>query len=178
MTRQRYHLYAAGLTAVALTGALLTFHGCSAQIPDGQVQLAVGGDGSSSPISDLPFIDATTNAQLLGELLAKPTALGETTALQIRLPPPHNGDLTNSLVRVIGETDSPHVVFRSDALVRLGLLGRSPGPDFFTAFVTLSPAELQRLQAEAARIASGAFGRPTPETMLFSGRSPVARTNF
>src|SRR4051812_46984191 len=163
MTRQRYHLYAAGLTAVALTGALLTFHGCSTPPPEGQVQLAVNGEGST-PISDLPFIDATTNAQLLGELMAKPTALGETTALQIRLPPPHNSDLASSLVRVIGETDSPQVVFRSDALARLGVIGRSPGPDFFTAFATLSPAELQRLQGEAARIASGAFGRPTRET--------------
>src|SRR5262245_28341914 len=111
MTRQRYHLYAAGLTAVALTGALLTFHGCSAQTPDAEVQLAVSGDGTSTPISSLPFVDATTNAQLLGELLAKPTTLGETTALQVRLPPPHNSELANSLVRVIGETDSPHALF-------------------------------------------------------------------
>jgi hypothetical protein len=177
MTRQRYHLHAAGLIAVALTVSLPTLYGCSRQAPEGQVQQAVE-NGSSTPISQLPFIDASTNAQLLGELLGKPTALGETTALQIRLPPPHNSQLTNSLVRVIGETESPQVVFRSDTLVRLGLLGRSPGPDFFTAFSTLSQSELARLQSDAAQIASGAFGRPTPETVLFSGRTAVARTNF
>jgi len=175
--RQRYHLYAAGLLAVALTGSMLTVHGCSTRTSEGQVQQALD-NGSSTPISQLPFIDASTNPQLLGELLARPTRLGETTALQVPLPPPHNSALANSLVRVIGETDSPQVVFSSDALVRLGLLGRSPGPGYFTAFVTLSSSELARVQNDVAQIASGAFGRPTTETVLFSGRSPVARTNF
>ena len=133
--------------------------------PIRQVQLAVTGDGSSTPIAELPFIDATSNAQLLGELLARPTGLGETTALQVRLPPPQHPELASSLVRVIGEADSPHVVFRSDALARLGAIGKSPGPDFFTAFVTLSPAELDRLQAR---------GRPESRPERSAGR-PASR---
>src|SRR5262245_16570791 len=114
MIRQRHYLNGAGLIAVALAGSLLAPPGCSDENSDRRVQLAVTGDGSTTPISELPFVDATTNPQLLGELLARPTGLGETTALQVRLPPPHNRELASSLVRVIGETDSPHVLFRSD----------------------------------------------------------------
>ena len=179
MQRQRFHLETGVLSALILTGATLALHGCSgepAETTGEEVQAAE--NGTSTPMSQLPFIDAASNATLLGELLDKPTALGETTALQIKLPPPHNGELANSLVRVIGEVAHPHVVFRSDALVRLGLLGKSPGPDFFTAFVTLSPNELSRLQANAAQIAKGTFGRPTRESVLFSGRNAVARTSF
>ena len=179
MTRQRRHLGTASLSALALGGSLLALHGCSTKTTDAErVQGAVTGDGSTTPISQLPFVDATTNAQLLGELLARPTALGETSALQVRLPPPHNQALASSLVRVIGEVASPHVVFRSDALARLGVIGKSPGPDFFTAFVTLSPRELDRLKGEAGQLAAGAFGKPTRESVLFSGRAAVARTNF
>ena len=181
MQRQRFHLETGLLGALVLTGATLALHGCSGDAPeatDEETQAATTGEGGSTPLSELPFIDAASNAQLLGELLDKPTALGETTALQIKLPPPHNGELASSLVRVIGEVDHPHAVFRSDALVQLGLLRKSPGPDFFTAFVTLSPDELSRLQAGAAQIARGVFGRTTRESVLFSSRSPVARTNF
>jgi hypothetical protein len=124
------------------------------------------------------MIDATASAQLLGELLAQPTALGETTALQVRLPPPANQSLVGSLVRVIGDTSNPHVLFRSDALVQLGLLGKSPGPNFFTAFVTLSASELDTLQRNSQQIASGAFGQTTNESVLFSGRAAFARTVF
>src|SRR6185295_3880710 len=128
MQRQRFHLETGVLSALVLTGATLALHGCSgepSETTDEEVQAATGENGSSTPISQLPFIDAATNADLLGELLDKPTELGETTALQIKLPPPHNGELASSLVRVIGEVAHPHVVFRSDALVRLGLLGKS-----------------------------------------------------
>ena len=176
--RRRYDLGITWLGTLALTGSMLAFGGCTAETGTERVQSAVTGDGSSTPLSQLPFIDATTNAQLLGELLAKPTTLGETTALQVRLPPPHNRELASTLVRVIGETDSPQAVFRSDALARLGIIGKSPGPDFFTAFVTLSASELDRLKRDSSQIASGAFGKPTRESVLFSGRAAVARTNF
>src|SRR3954469_25294398 len=137
----RRHECVLGLSMLALLG-------CAAEKASESVQSAVTGDGTTTPIAQLPFIDAATNAQLLGDLLARPTALDETTALQVRLPPPHNRALASSLVRVIGETDSPHVLFRSDALATLGVIGKSPGPDFFTAFATLSPAELKRLQGD------------------------------
>src|SRR5215470_6194196 len=130
MQRQRFHLETGLLSALVLTGATLALPGCSgdtSEATDEETQAVTTGEGGSTPLSQLPFIDAASNAQLLGELLDKPTALGETTALQVRLPPPHNGDLATSLVRVIGEVDHPHVVFRSDALARLGVIRTSPG---------------------------------------------------
>jgi hypothetical protein len=135
-------------------------------------------DGISRSISALPFIDATSNAELLGELLREPTALGETTALQVRLPQPANASLAGSLVRVVGDVNNPHVLFRSDALVQLGLLGTSPGPDFFTAFATLPPQELATLKANQDIIARGSFGPTTTESVLFSSRSATSRTSF
>ncbi len=183
--RRRFLLASACLSAAALSGAVLALHGCSGEGTDESGSAVTVGsgsatvpDGTSTPISALPFVDAASNAQLLGELLAKPTALGETTALQVRLPPPTNQSLAGSLVRVIGDVNNPHVVFSSDALVQLGLLGKSPGSDFFTAFATLSSDELSKVQSNQRQIASGAFGQTTSESVLFSGRAATARTSF
>src|ERR1041384_7080029 len=117
MQRPRFRFHPAASSAVAL--AALALPACSsdpASEPPGdpaptgeQAQAATTDDGGSTPISDLPLIDAATNATLLGELLARPTTLGETTALQIKLPPPHNRELASSLVRVIGEVTAPHM---------------------------------------------------------------------
>jgi hypothetical protein len=190
MKKQRFVLASACLGAAALSGALLALHGCSGETTGEQDQHAIGSgtdtpvpvpaptDGASRPISELPFITAASNAQLLGELLDKPTALGETTALQVRLPPPTNQDLGGSLVRVIGDVNNPHVLFSSDALVRLGLLGKSPGPDFFTAFATLTSDELSKVQANQRDLASGRFGQTTSESVLFSSRAATSRTSF
>jgi hypothetical protein len=191
MKKQRFVLASACLGAAALSGAVLALHGCSGEATGEQGQPAVtcgpdgcgsgssiGSDGISTPISALPFVNAAGNAQLLGELLDKPTALGETTALQVRLPPPTNQDLGGSLVRVIGDVNNPHVLFSSDALVRLGLLGKSPGPDFFTAFATLTSDELTKVQSNQRQIASGAFGQTTSESVLFASRAATARTSF
>jgi hypothetical protein len=192
MMKQRFLLASACVGAATLSGALLALHGCSGS-GDGtgeQDQHAIGSgtdtpvpvpvpsDGSSRPVSELPFVNAASNPQLLGELLDKPTALGETTALQVRLPPPTNPDLGGSLVRVIGDVNSPHVLFNSDALVRLGLLGKSPGPDFFTAFATLSSDELTKVQNNQRDLASGRFGQTTSESVLFAGRAATSRTSF
>jgi len=176
---QNIKLAAAGLLTASAMGAVLAITGCADGPPDeGQTEAAATeGDGTTTPISKLPFIEATTNAQLLGELLDKRTELGETTALHVRLPPPHNKDLADSLVRVIGETSNPHVLFRSDALAELGLISKSPGKEFFTAFATLPPEQLDLLKKNQDEIASGAFGKPTNESVLFDGRTAVARTN-
>jgi hypothetical protein len=187
MHRSRFRFHPAASSALAL--AALALPACGNDpvgeppgepvAPTGeQAQAAITDDGGSTPIANLPLIDAASNATLLGELLARPTTLGETTALQIKLPPPHNRELASSLVRVIGEVTAPHMVFRSDALARIGVIGKSPGPDFFTAFVTLSPDELAKIQRNEDQIASGAFGDTTRDSVLFSGRSAVARTNF
>jgi len=128
----------------------------------------------------------------VAERLATPTTLGETTALHVRLPPPLGnlaGDpepqpldpepqpnLSASLVRIVGPIDSPQVLFRSDALAQLGVIAKSPGPDFFTAFATLSLQELDKLKQNQDQIASGKFGPTTTESVLFAGRSAIGRT--
>jgi hypothetical protein len=196
MMRPRFFLASACLGAAALSGAILALHGCSGEGTGELGQPAVicgpGGcagsastgsgsatvDGISNAIGALPFVDAAGNAQLLGELLGKPTALGETTALQVRLPPPSNPTVAGSLVRVIGDVDNPHVLFSSDALVRMGVLGKSPGPEFFTAFASLTSDELGKIQSNQRQIASGAFGQTTSESVLFSSRAATSRTSF
>src|ERR1041384_3700953 len=177
---QKIQLGATGLAALSVAGAMLAITAC-ADAPQGhedQTQAAATEGGTVTPISKLPFVDSVKNPQLLGELLSKTTPLGETTALHIRLPPPHNKELAQSLIRVIGETASPTVVFRSDALAQLGLLDKSPGSEFFTAFVTLPPDELERRRKGQDEIESGRFGKTTNESVVFDGRSAVARTTF
>jgi len=179
MNRQQIHLGASRLAIVSLVATALAVNGCSSDPTDTEEQsqaATVPVNGTSTPIAQLPFVDSVTNTQVLGELLAKTTPLGETTALHVRLPPPQNRDLANSLVRVIGETTNPQVVFRSDALAQLGVLAKSPGPDFFTAFATLAPAELDRLKQNQAQISSGAFGQTTNESVLFNHRAAIGRT--
>jgi hypothetical protein len=166
------------LGALAWTGAMLVAVGCADEppLPTSDVEAAATVDGTITPISRLPLIDSTTHPELLATLLARPTELGETTALHVKLPPPRHRALADTLVRVIGDPASPHVLFRSDALVQLGVLRESPGRDFFAAFVTLGPEELDLLARNQAEITAGAFGRPTSESVVFSGRSAIGRT--
>jgi hypothetical protein len=186
MLKQHTRIDAACLRGLVLAGAMLALHGCSSDPDtDSEEQPAVTpapeptpapGPGSSSPISQLPFVDAAANTQLAGEVLAQATALGETTALHVRLPPPRNTALTNSLVRIVGETGNPQLLFRSDALRQLGVISTSPGSDFFTAFSQLSKDELTKSRSDQDQIAAGAFGQTTTESVLFSGRGATART--
>jgi hypothetical protein len=178
-SQQKIHLGASGLAALSAAGLALVLHGCTSDPPDpeGQAPAAVTAeDGSSTPISQLPFIDSAANPQLLGQLLAKPTPLGETTALHVRLPPLQNRELEGTLVRVIGPAESPQVLFRSDTLAQLGVIEKSPGKEFFTTFATLSPTQLDLLKRNQEEIASGAFGETTSESVLFSGRAASGRT--
>jgi hypothetical protein len=109
MTRNHIDLGAAILRALALAGVALggCFEDSATPDTDEASQAAGAVDGSSTPISQLPFVDGAGAPQLLGELLAKPTALGETVALHVRLPPPNNPQLAQSLVRVVGSPESP-----------------------------------------------------------------------
>jgi hypothetical protein len=181
--QQKIRLGASCLAAACVAGAALTVNGCSAELPEQTApsQAATGSGsgvntGSSTPISQLPFIDSASSARVLAELLGKVTALGETTAVHVRLPPPRNPDLAGSLVRVVGPPDSPQVLFSSDALKQLGISGQSPGKDFFTAFASLSSSELDKVKQNEDDIASGRFGQTTTESVVFSGRGARART--
>ena len=165
--------------AASITGALLAIHGCSAESPEQdrtQGAVTAAADDGTSPIAGLPFIDSSTNVQLVGEQLAKPTASGETTALHTRLTAPLNKDLTDSLVRIVGATDDPQIMIQTDALVKLGVIAQSPGKEFFTSFASLTQDQLGVLQRNQEEIKSGKFGQPTNESVLFDGRTAIGRT--
>jgi hypothetical protein len=177
MTRpQLPPLAALSRTALAACVALAA-HGCTADPPteDHIVQPAVA-DGSTTPIAQLPLVANTASFQVLGELLAKATPAGETTALHVRLPPPSRSELAPSLVRVVGDVANPQLMISSDALLRLGAISRSPGPEFFTTFGTLPASELDGIKTQQAALASGAFGKTTSESVVFSGRTATGRT--
>jgi hypothetical protein len=161
---------------LALAGAAFALEGCSGEPPPDEAEITSHVDEGSVAISSLPFVDAASNTRVLAELLAKPTELGETTALHVRLPPPQNRELQDSMVRVIGQPESPQVLFRSDVLAQLGVIKQSPGKEFFTAFSTLPPEQLEVQARNLEQIASGVFGQTTEETVVFEGRSAVART--
>jgi hypothetical protein len=182
MNRIQIHLDVPRLGALSLLGAMLALHGCSGDPEtsntDEPVQATTNAaeDGTSTPISQLPVLDSTTITKHLVEPLAKPTALGETTAVHVRLPPPDNRALTDSLVRVVGDPSNLQLLFRSDVLAQLGVIPKSPGKDFFTSFSTLPSAELDRLQRDQQEIASGVFGQTTNQSVVFAGRSAAGTT--
>jgi hypothetical protein len=130
--------------------------------------------GEVIPLDKLPFVEPLLVADSFVQRLAKPTPHGENVALHVRLPPPSNPKLEGSLVRVLGEPDSPLVLFSSDALVKIGKLDKSPGSEFFTTFLQLDERELdRRLTTEKA---FEAMGDPGKTTLVFAGRTPVAVT--
>ena len=177
MKRQRNMYLGVSCLVASLAGGLLASNGCAGEDPPqteaaSQAATAVC---DSTAITRLPFLPGYYR-RILGQLLAKPSVLGETTAIHVQLPPPLNKELTNSLVRIVGPTDSPQVLFKSDALVQLGVLDQSPGKEFFTAFATLPPDQIATLKRNQDQIASGAFGEATTESVVFQGRSAIGRT--
>lgn len=106
--------------------------------------------------------------------LPRESAAGN-VALHFKPAAARNRELDRSLIRVIGDLDSPLVLFRSDALVQLGHLRESPGPDFFTAVVELDAEQLRedaRFEQDLAR----AVHEGTNQVIVFQGRSPIALT--
>jgi hypothetical protein len=185
MNQRQMDLERPCLAAASLMGAALALAGCSGPppaAPEPQERLAIDPvaapdpDGTIEPIDKLPALAGGDPRQVLAELLAKPTVLGETTALHMRLPPPRDPKLADSLVRVLGPATSPQIVYRSDALAQLRVIPKSPGSDYFTAFGSLSPDELATLKRNQDEIASGVFGETTTESVVFAGRSPIGRT--
>ncbi|NPC68580.1 hypothetical protein HPP05_02320 [Corallococcus exiguus] len=162
---------------IAVLGAVLAVSGCAkdpAQEPSRQ-DAAEESRGSSTSLGELPLVPGLSVAGTFVQKLEQPTSLGETTAVHVKLPPPANRLLSDSLVRVVGDPARPTVLFHSDTLARLGAIPSSPGPDFFTLFARLPDSELERRQENERRLASGELGPTTRETVLFNGRHPVAR---
>jgi len=131
-------------------------------------------EGESISRESLPTLGADEVVDTFMQRLPTPTPLGENMAVSMRLPAPANAELLDSHVRVFGGDQHPILTFRTDVLVELGVLPSSPGPDFFTAFVTFDASELeQRLQTEQALASRDGV---TEHTLVFKGRSPFAIT--
>ncbi|WP_244237082.1 hypothetical protein [Corallococcus llansteffanensis] len=118
-------------------------------------------------------MDGLSVTGTFAQKLERPTPLGETTAVHVKLPPAVDPRLEGSLVRVVGTPEDPVVLFRSDTLAELGAIPSSPGPEFFTRFAQL--ADPERREASEPRGAGGESGEVTRETLLFNGRHPTAR---
>lgn len=172
--------------ALWLTGTLLAASGCTQVTTPPEAQALSSASAAArgekpredkvTELAELPFVEPLKATRVFAQQLEKPTELKENVALHVKLPPPHNRELQDSLVRVIGEPERPHVLFRSDALEKLGVLSKSPGPEFFTTFTQLPTEEVDaRIKGERL-LASGKFGKPEKETRLFDGRRPIART--
>ncbi|MEX1361980.1 MAG: hypothetical protein AB1Z98_02575 [Nannocystaceae bacterium] len=130
--------------------------------------------GESKPVGSLPSMGADETVETFMQLLPEPTVHGENVAVHMKLPAPSNPELTESLVRVFGNEQNPVMAFNTNALLELGVVPDSPGPDFFTAFVQLDMVELeQRLQIEQQLA-----GREdvTEQVIRFRGRTPFAIT--
>lgn len=70
---------------VALSAAVALFSCTDSTPPDHESEAHGAVEITPEPISKLPIIDASANQRILGELLARPTAGGETTALYVKL---------------------------------------------------------------------------------------------
>lgn len=125
---------------------------------------------------ELPFVEPLEVAEVFIQKLREPTQLDENVALHVKLPPPAEKRLDGSLIRVIGQPESPLVLFSADMLAELGKIPESPGKDFFTTFVRLDAKELERRLKNEKKLESGKFGRPTETRIVFEGRTPVAVT--
>ncbi|MCY1036383.1 hypothetical protein OV207_33410 [Corallococcus sp. BB11-1] len=162
-----------------LLGLLLVVGGCSKELdpapPPGAGPTPAGAEIGTSSLRGLPLVEGPSVVSVFVQKLEQPTSLGETTAVHVKLPPPVNRELEQSLVRVVGDASAPVALFRSDTLARLGVIPQSPGPGFFTLFSQVPDSELLRRLDGEKRVARGEFGEVTRETFLFNGRHPVAR---
>jgi len=127
-----------------------------------------------SPLSpdDLDILPPEVAIEVFIQHLLVPTMLNENAALHLRLPAPADPQLEGSLVRVVGTQEAPLVLFSSDALVELGHLQESPGPDFFTAFARVDEQELLARSQAGAQILAG---QTDPYSLVFEGREVVGR---
>jgi len=139
----------------------------------GTVNQALEG-GESAPITQLPKMEPLAAVQTLIQRLPKELPTGENVAVHMKLPAPGNPELQDSLVRLLGEPERPLLVYRADALEKLGRIQKSPGRDFFTAFLRLDDEELQGRAAIEKQVAR--TEQPTDTTLVFTGRTPVAIT--
>ncbi|NVB37004.1 hypothetical protein G6O69_04125 [Pseudenhygromyxa sp. WMMC2535] len=131
-------------------------------------------DSQSMSTDELPFVDGIESAQTFLQLLPDPLPSGENAALHVLLPAAQNAELDDSLVRVVGELDSPIVLFRASFLQEAGVITESPGDEFFTTFVRVEDDDINhRVEAEAAL---AEVEEPSETHLVFNGRTPISLT--
>lgn len=169
-------------STLLLAGSLLTSGGCSREQERSSSEVealstqAQAKEGQIIDMRELPRIEPKDASQISFQQLKQPTALNENMAVHVKLAPPVNKELEGSLVRVLGEEDNPTLLFNADALVEIGALSSSPGPEFFTAFSLFDRRELDRRIENEQILESGQFGEVSPDTVVFQGRTPVGIT--
>lgn len=168
-----------------LAGALLTAGGCTREqeavapqtgAPHTQAQASKEGEGDFADLRSLPPIRPEESSPASLQQLEQPTRLEENVAVHVKLPPPVNKELEGSLVRVVGQPESPILLFNSDALARLGAIPSSPGKEFFTSFSQLDPREIERRISNERLLESGELGEVSQDAVVFQGRTPVGIT--
>ena len=133
--------------------------------------------GKLSSTNELPKKEGFNSAETFIQRLPQPLPTGENVALHVKLPTPTDSKLAESLVRVVGDPDNPLVLVRSDIAKEAGEIPESPGPEFFTAFVTLTSKDVAAREQVEAAFASNEFAAEKESTVIqFAGRSPVAVT--
>ncbi|NVJ20340.1 MULTISPECIES: hypothetical protein [Myxococcus] len=127
-------------------------------------------------LDDLPEAETRKVTNTFIQRTKSPTDLEENLAIHTRLPPPANESLKDSLIRVMGTRESPVVLFRSDVLEEMGVISKSPGPEFFTSLSLFDEEhELARRFENEELLAKGVFGDTTEDTVVFEGLSPTKR---
>ncbi|MEM9461007.1 MAG: hypothetical protein AAGF11_42980 [Myxococcota bacterium] len=131
-------------------------------------------NGESVPTDSLPVLSADETVDTVVQLLPAPTPEGENIVVHLKLPPPHEPSLGESLVRLIGDPENPMVLFSSEALFQTGRIPESPGPGFFATFATFDESEIeQRLVTEDAMAAAVV---PSDTRLFFGGRHIIGLT--
>ncbi len=170
------------LKTLWIASALLAGSGCAepstTEEPQPSAQVEQKAETQDEPgfggkLEELPFVEEKEATSLAVQQLKEPTALEENAVVHVKLKEANNEALRESLVRVVGQPESPQLLFRSDALAALGVIAESPGPEFFSTFVNLQSSELeQRVKNEEELVSL--FGEDlTDRFTLFQGRRPI-----
>lgn len=177
---------------LCLTGMLTLFTGCTDKTktedraePERQDKANPSGvvvpqledpEADIQRLDELPEVPTREGTNTFIQRTKEPTGLDENLAIHTRLPAPANESLKDSLIRVMGTRESPVLLFRSDVLEEMGVIARSPGPDFFTSLSRFdAEKEVTRRFENEALLAKGVFGDTTEDTVVFEGLSPTKR---
>ncbi|QSQ21109.1 hypothetical protein JY651_38855 [Pyxidicoccus parkwayensis] len=167
------------LSSLLLAGSLLLSAGCSKEPsasapPSSGESRTLTHQSRRESLDKLPETEPERVTSRFIQRLESSAGLDEDSVVLVKLPPPKNKELADSLVRVVGEPDDARLLVRSDALKELGILSDSLGEDTFGLLGQFDGAEVERRQEAEEVLASGKFGETTEKAIIFEGRTPVA----